>query len=172
VAEVSLLLRPNSRSILSETSLHVQRPSSLLKDSVRSWRESRAKAAMILGDLRRGLKSVREHSSFAPLGLDHFPRCTHGLRRGLHSFGASRLETAGLFHCESLKQDLMHTLEAAPFQNRDQKRVLQQPAVCCRRLHRSFAADTAAQDDNALFCRALLHTAFSTVPYFAGLYAA
>ena len=76
----------------------------------------------MLGDLRRGLKSVPENSSFAPLGLVHFSR-TNGLRRGLHSFAASRLETAGLFHCECPKRDLTLTLEAAPFQNGDQKRV-------------------------------------------------
>jgi len=38
---------------------------------------------------------MRENSSFAPLGLDHLPH-SHGLRRGLYSFAASRLETAGL----------------------------------------------------------------------------
>jgi hypothetical protein len=38
-----------------------------------------------------GLKSVRENCSFAPLGLliSHLP--SHGLRRGLHSYAALRL---------------------------------------------------------------------------------
>ena len=41
--------------------------------------------------LRCGWKSVRQNSSFAPLGLRLFPLLTHALRRGLHSFAASRL---------------------------------------------------------------------------------
>jgi hypothetical protein len=42
-------------------------------------------------NLRKGVESVREHSSVAPSGLGHFPLSTHGLRRGLHSNAASRL---------------------------------------------------------------------------------
>jgi hypothetical protein len=34
--------------------------------------------------------------SFAPLGLDHLLLCTHGLRRGLYSAAAPRLEYVGL----------------------------------------------------------------------------
>jgi len=41
-------------------------------------------------------KCVRENGSFAPLGLNHFQKPTHGLRRGLYSVAASRLENAGL----------------------------------------------------------------------------
>jgi len=41
--------------------------------------------------------------SFAPLGLALFPRSTHGLRRGLYSYAASRLTACG-------------AAEAAPFQ--------------------------------------------------------
>jgi hypothetical protein len=37
------------------------------------------------------LQGVRESSSFAPLGLASFYFFTHALRRGLHSFAASRL---------------------------------------------------------------------------------
>ena len=36
--------------------------------------------------------------SFAPPGLAHFPPGTHGLRRGLHSYAASRLIIGLLFH--------------------------------------------------------------------------
>jgi len=54
--------------------------------------------------------------SFAPLGLDYFPPGSHGLRRLLYSFAASRLEVLALFHPESAKRDLTHTLESAPFQ--------------------------------------------------------
>src|SRR5690348_11548467 len=35
-------------------------------------------------------------SYFAPLGLALFATCPHALRRGLHSFAASRLRTLGL----------------------------------------------------------------------------
>jgi hypothetical protein len=38
------------------------------------------------------------NSSFAPSGLAFFPLLTHGLRRGLHSFAASRLLRACSFH--------------------------------------------------------------------------
>src|ERR1019366_1704859 len=38
------------------------------------------------------LKCVRENYSFAPLGLHNLPLFTHGLRRGLHSYAASRLK--------------------------------------------------------------------------------
>jgi hypothetical protein len=38
------------------------------------------------------LKCVRENYSFAPLGLHDLPHFTHGLRRGLHSYAASRLK--------------------------------------------------------------------------------
>jgi len=38
-------------------------------------------------------RCVSENCSFAPLGLAFIPYCTHGLRRGLHSFAASRLQT-------------------------------------------------------------------------------
>jgi len=34
---------------------------------------SAAEAGLILPGLRRGWKSARENSSFAPVGLDHFP---------------------------------------------------------------------------------------------------
>src|ERR1700680_3216569 len=34
----------------------------------------------------------RNNFSFAPSGLAHFPRSSHGLRRGLYSVAASRLE--------------------------------------------------------------------------------
>jgi hypothetical protein len=34
---------------------------------------------------------LRGDYSFAPLGLVDFPLLTHGLRRGLHSYAASRL---------------------------------------------------------------------------------
>jgi len=63
----------------------------------------------------RGLKSVRENSSFAPLGLDHFPLAPTAYARGLYSFAASRLETAAFFHPESAKLDLTHTLKPAIF---------------------------------------------------------
>jgi hypothetical protein len=33
--------------------------------------------------------------SFAPLGLDHYSFVTHGLRRGLYSCAAPRLEFSG-----------------------------------------------------------------------------
>jgi len=33
--------------------------------------------------------------SFAPLGLFHLPAFSHGLRHGLHSFAAPRLEGCG-----------------------------------------------------------------------------
>jgi hypothetical protein len=35
--------------------------------------------------------------SFALLGLDHLFLCTHGLRRGLYSYAALRLESGGAF---------------------------------------------------------------------------
>jgi hypothetical protein len=38
------------------------------------------------------LTSVCGSYSFAPSGLVLFPLSTHGLRRGLHSFAASRLD--------------------------------------------------------------------------------
>ena len=38
-------------------------------------------------------RCVSENCSFAPLGLAFIPYCTHGLRRGLHSFAASQLQT-------------------------------------------------------------------------------
>jgi hypothetical protein len=41
----------------------------------------------------QGLKRVRENSSFAPLGLHHLSTYTHGLRRGLYSYAASRLKS-------------------------------------------------------------------------------
>ncbi len=37
---------------------------------------------------------------------------THDLRRGLYSFAASRLDTPALFHPESAKRDLTHSLAA------------------------------------------------------------
>jgi hypothetical protein len=50
------------------------------------------------GELRRrsvletaGLRGCAENSSFAPLGLTSFYFFTYALRRGLHSFAASRL---------------------------------------------------------------------------------
>ena len=61
----------------------------------------------------RGLKSVRENSSFAPLGLVHFPLAPTAYARGLYSFAASWLETAAFFHPESAKLDLTHTLKPA-----------------------------------------------------------
>jgi uncharacterized membrane protein YgcG len=42
------------------------------------------------------LETVRMSGSFAPLGLALLPLLTHGLRRGLHSFAASRLKTDAL----------------------------------------------------------------------------
>ena len=39
-----------------------------------------------------GRPDLGHNRSFAPLGLDGFPLSTHGLRRGLHSYAASRLE--------------------------------------------------------------------------------
>jgi hypothetical protein len=44
---------------------------------------------------------LRESCSFAPLGLAHSRSTSHGLRRGLHSYAASRLKHgAGLKHGE------------------------------------------------------------------------
>ena len=43
-----------------------------------------------------------------------FHHLTHGLRRGLYSFAASRLENPALFHPECEKRDLTHTLAALP----------------------------------------------------------
>jgi len=106
---------------------------------------------MIPGDLRRGLKSVRESSSFAPLGLDHFPLVPTAYAVGCILSPLRGQKLLALFHSESPKRDLTHTLEAAPFQNEDQKRIFQQPARRCRRLHRSFAAKTFAQNDDAYF---------------------
>jgi hypothetical protein len=41
------------------------------------------------------LKCVREDWSFTPLGLIRFRTFTHGSRRGLHFYAASRLTTWG-----------------------------------------------------------------------------
>ena len=77
-----------------------------------------------------GLKSVCVRSLLSPVGAGSFPTCTHCLRRGLYSFAASRLETAGLVPPQICKGDLTPTLRpppylptaarlgAAPFQNR------------------------------------------------------
>jgi hypothetical protein len=51
----------------------------------------------ILGPLKTmhclgsSLRSLCHSYSFAPPGLAYFPLGTHGLRRGLHSYAASRL---------------------------------------------------------------------------------
>ena len=43
---------------------------------------------------------MRENSSYAPLGLGHFP-FTHGLRRGRYYHAAPRLESPALDHRRS-----------------------------------------------------------------------
>ncbi len=63
----------------------------------------------------RGLKSARQKFSFAPSGLAHFPRFTHGLRRGLHSCAAARLKRATVFHREGESLVFTHTLAPASF---------------------------------------------------------
>ena len=47
---------------------------------------------------RMGAERVCVRTHLSPVGAGSFPTCTHGLRRGLHAFAASRLETAGLAH--------------------------------------------------------------------------
>jgi hypothetical protein len=44
------------------------------------------------------LRSLCHSCSFAPPGLGHLPLGTHGLRRGLHSYAALRLNSASLGH--------------------------------------------------------------------------
>ena len=55
---------------------------------------------------------MRENSSYAPLGLADFPLRTHGLRRGLHSYAASRLKPGAEFHGVAETLVLTHTLKA------------------------------------------------------------
>ena len=45
--------------------------------------------------------------SSAPSGLAHFPLTTHGLRRGLYSFAAWRLETADFYFIARLRNPLL-----------------------------------------------------------------
>jgi hypothetical protein len=49
------------------------------------------------------LKCVGENYSFAPLGLHNLPLFTHGLRRGLHSYAASRLKILERYSTASAK---------------------------------------------------------------------
>jgi len=52
-------------------------------------RQETMACAIRVADSRRSFASCSV--SFAPFGADHLPLDTHGLRRGLHSFAASRL---------------------------------------------------------------------------------
>jgi hypothetical protein len=47
-----------------------------------------------------GLKRLRENVSFAPSGLVNLTISTHGLRRGLHSVAALRLNIRGHKHLQ------------------------------------------------------------------------
>jgi hypothetical protein len=56
---------------------------------------------------------VRENSSYVPSGLANFPLSTHGLRRGLHSCAASRLNLGPSSHGSAENLVLTPTLEVA-----------------------------------------------------------
>src|ERR1039458_5600555 len=47
---------------------------------------------------RSSLRSLCRSFSFAPSGLAQLRLATHGLRRGLHSYAASRLDAVSLIH--------------------------------------------------------------------------
>ncbi len=51
-----------------------------------------------VGNASESRRSLCHSFSFAPLGLALVPLPTHGLRRGLHSYAASRLNTALVVH--------------------------------------------------------------------------
>jgi len=58
------------------------------------------KSPLLAKNARNGAPGVRSletlcNFSFAPSGLARFSLATHGLRRGLHSFAAPRLEREG-----------------------------------------------------------------------------
>src|ERR1019366_1259913 len=79
------------------------------------------------------LKRVRENYSFAPLGLHDLPLFTHGLRRGLHSYAASRLKiwsvtpprrrnSSSHAHTEALRHPKSKLLRVFPLRHRLSRR--------------------------------------------------
>jgi hypothetical protein len=64
------------------------------------------------GHLSQRSKFVRENYSFAPSGAYPFSTSIHGLRRGLHSCAASRLEIDAMYHFGFQDPVPTHTLKA------------------------------------------------------------
>jgi hypothetical protein len=62
-----------------------------LSASLKQWPDTNLVLSLQAARHSAGVSISRPKCSCAPLGLSHFPLATHGLRRGLHSHAASRL---------------------------------------------------------------------------------